>query len=288
MKATKMFMLLQAMFWADSCSANEITDENKSTLMSRLVKKVQSRSINDTESGRSLGPACGGCPGGPVPCPCCPCGGPPCGGGPGPPCGGGCVCPTGAPTTGAPTTGAPTTGAPTGAPTGTPTQAYDFRIQRAKGRSCKLGYAVPTEEECKEVAASYGLVYKRSFYSKDRPQGCWVKNKSVYFNIIKGMRSHQKVWGKSKAICINEFGTWRPTFAYKMAGMGRNCLKDNMIKDEDTCKKACAEMGVGYKKKVNSKWRPGGCMARKSRCYFNSAFVSPLTKFRNRQGICTN
>ena len=49
-----MFMLLQAMIWANSCSANEITDENKSTLMSRLVKKVQSRSINDTESGRSL------------------------------------------------------------------------------------------------------------------------------------------------------------------------------------------------------------------------------------------
>ena len=60
MKATKMFLLLQAMIWANSCSANEITDENKRTLMNRLVKKVQSRSINDTsfalfdQSGRSL------------------------------------------------------------------------------------------------------------------------------------------------------------------------------------------------------------------------------------------
>merc|ERR1711865_493514 len=77
------------------------------------------------------------------------------------------------------------------------------------------------------------------------------------------------------------------TFSYKMAGMGRNCPDVDMIQTEQICKEACVEMGVGYKKKVNSKWRPGGCMARKSRCYFNSAFVSPLTKFRNRQGICS-
>jgi len=161
----------------------------------------------------------------------------------------------------------------------------------SKGRSCKLGYAVPTEIECQEVAASYKLGYKFSFSSTDRPQGCWVKNKSVYFNSIKGMRSLQKVWAKSKAICINEFqSSWSPTFTYKMAGKGRkwglNCPSDDMIDNENDCKEACVEMGVGYKKKVNSKWRPGGCMARKSRCYFNSAFVSPLTKFRNRQGIC--
>merc|ERR1712166_847085 len=109
------------------------------------------------------------------------------------------------------------------------------------------------------------LGYKFSFSSKDRPQGCWVKNKSVYFNSIKGMRSLQKVWGKSKAICINEFqSSWSPTFTYKMAGKGRkwglNCPSDDMIDNENDC------------------------MARKSRCYFNSAFVSPLTKFRNRQG----
>jgi len=258
MTVTKMFMLLQAMIWANSCSANEITDENKSTLMSRLVKKVQSRSINDTKSGRSLNP-----------CQAC------CDGTDAGACLNACA-------------GCPTTGAPT--------QAYDFRIQRAKGRSCRLGYAVPTVEECKGAAASYGLSYKRSFYSNDRPQGCWIKNTDVFWNTITGMRSHRKVWGKSKAICINEFGTWKPTFKYEMAGLGGmkrnngpwglNCPNSRMIQNEMNCKNACVEMGLGYKKKVNSKWRPGGCMARKSRCYFNENLVSPLAKFRNKQGIC--
>jgi len=251
MKATKMFMLLLAMICANSCSA---TDTTKGTL-SRLVKRIHSRSSN-------LGSIFGGSERL-------------------------LDFPTGAPT------GSPT-GAPTGSPTGAP--AYDFRIQRAKGRSCRLGYAVPTEEECKGAAASYGLSYKSAYYSNARPQGCWIKNTAVFWNTITGMRSHKRVWKKTKAICINEFGTWKPDFTYEMAGLGGqrrrngpwglNCPNSRMIQDEDTCKKACVEMGVGYKKKVNSKYRPGGCMARKSRCYFNENLVSPLAKFRNKQGIC--
>jgi len=187
-------------------------------------------------------------------------------------------------------------------------------------------HGLPYHSECWNewhINNDPSLAKECSHYSNDHPQGCLKMGNQVYWNTITGQRSQKKVDGKAQAICISDDGDYQATFKWGMAGMGPmkdgavvptnrphevanyfrrkplwglNCPNSRMIQSEMNCKNACVEMGLGYKKKIDNNSRPGGCMAEKSRCYFNEALVpnsnlpkdsgSGVTKFKKQQGVC--